>query len=388
GAYTVWATAWIDWNGDGVFDTVSEAYNLGSVNGETDGPTSNSPLSIQIPMTASGEYRMRVKAAYGETTVPDPCLTQGWSETEDYTINVTGPVTWTGAEWINGTPAEDVSVLINGGLSIENDAPALEVNNMLISGTGSVTVEPGNTLTVNGKITNENSAASFVVENGGNLIQTNNDTNSGAITVKSESQPMIRLDYTLWSSPVTGQNLFNFSPETVNGVTNYPGSTGRIYIYDGENGYVNPDPFLADTEMNNGTGYLFRSPNNFDASVPAVYNGTFTGIPFNGDLSVATAANNYTSLGNPYPSNLDADLLLAGNPDIGTLYLWVNTALVDGEYTGTNYATYTDAGGAANAPGGNEPSGIVAVGQGFIVKTSGTAVNFNNSMRTNSDTDF
>src|SRR5690606_16788419 len=153
-------------------------------------------------------------------------------------------------------------------------------------------------------------------------------------------------------------------------------------------GYVNPDPFLADTNMNNGTGYLFRSPHHFDASVPEVYEGVFTGTPINGDLSVATVAGNYTSIGNPYPSNLDADLLLDENLDIETLYLWVNTPLVDGEYTGTNYATYTDAGGAANAPGGNEPSGIVAVGQGFIVKTSGTAVNFNNSMRTNSDTDF
>src|SRR5690606_8217386 len=161
-------------------------------------------------------------------------------------------------------------------------------------------------------------------------------------------QPMIRLDYTLWSSPVLNQNLFNFSPETVNGVTNYIGSLGRIYIY-GANGYVNPNPFDENSVMNSGTGYLFRSPNNFDASVPAVYEGVFTGIPFNGDLSVTTVANNYTSLGNPYPSNLDADLLFAANSEtLQTLYFWVNTPIVDGQYVGNNYATYNLSGGVSN----------------------------------------
>src|SRR5690606_31749482 len=120
--------------------------------------------------------------------------------------------------------------------------------------------------------------------NEGNLIQIEDVENIGGITVFRESNPMLRLDYTLWSSPVSGQNLFGFSPETVNGITNYPGAEGRIYVYDGANGYVNPNPFTADSEMEEGTGYLFRAPNNWGSIVPASYMGEFTGIPTNGNV--------------------------------------------------------------------------------------------------------
>src|SRR5690606_2715993 len=166
-------------------------------------------------------------------------------------------------------PAPDVSVLISGPLTIGTDVPSFEVNSLMVTGGGSIDIESGNSLTINGYVHNKNEAIDFVVANDANLIQVNNDENIGAITVQRNSQPMIRLDYTLWSSPVLNQNLFNFSPETVNGVTNYIGSLGRIYIY-GANGYVNPNPFDENSVMNSGTGYLFRSPNNFDASVPAV----------------------------------------------------------------------------------------------------------------------
>src|SRR5690606_22253089 len=124
------------------------------------------------------------------------------------------------------------------------------------------------------------------------------------------------------SSPVKDQNLFGFSPETVNGVTNYPGSAGRIYIYDGANGYVNPQPFDEHLEMEEGVGYLFRSPNNWSSTIPAPYVGTFTGVPNNGNLNVSTHAGNYTSVGNPYPSNITVNGLYAANPGLNTLYFW------------------------------------------------------------------
>jgi len=384
GGYMVWTTAWIDWNNDGVFDTNTESYNLGNAVNIEDEPTSNSPLSIEIPIDASGEYRMRIKAVYGDSAIPDPCATQNYSETEDYTINVLGPVTWTGTEWINGSPSDDISVLIDGSLSISNDAPGLEVNDMFVSENGSVAIESENTLTINGKITNNAGAAGFVIESGGNLIQNGTAVNVGNITVKRDSNPMIRLDYTLWSSPVTGQNLFDFSPETVNGVTNYDGSEGRIYIYDGANGYVHPDPFEANTVMNNGAGYLFRSPNNWSATEEAAYEGVFTGVPFNGDKTVSTHAGNYTSIGNPYPSNISVNSLVSANTDIATLYFWNNN-----HGDGNNYATCTNGVGCTAASGGGDvPNGTIAVGQGFIVGTSSSSVSFNNDMRVDDNGSF
>ena len=282
--------------------------------------------------------------------------------------------TWNGTSWSNGVPDYDTQAIIDGDLVIDYELDACEV---VVTPNGSLRILADAILDCDWSVTNLATADDFVIENNGNLIQWEEVENTGAITVKRESQPMIRLDYTLWSSPVVGQNLFNFSPETVNGVTNYPGSTGRIYVYDGANGYVNPNPFLADTEMNSGMGYLFRSPNNFDSTVPAVYEGIFTGVPFNGDLSVPTVANNYTSIGNPYPSNIEAYYFIYTNPEVSTLYFWNNN-----HDAGNNYATCTLGNCVAASGGGNLPNGIISAGQGFIVATSGTSVNFNNLMRT------
>ncbi len=287
---------------------------------------------------------------------------------------------WNGISWSNGEPYFDKKAIIDGELILSSDLTACELE---VTANGSLEIPSGFTFTVNGKIINNAAAQDFVVADNGNLIQIENIENTEEITVHRDSNPMVRLDYTLWSPPVINQNLFNFSPETVNGITNYPGSTGRIYVYNGTNGYVNPDPFDENSVMNSGVGYLFRSPNNFNSSVPAVYEGIFTGIPFNGDLSVATVAGNYTSIGNPYPSNIHADDFISANPGISTLYFWNNN-----HSAGNNYATCTLGNCVAAAGGGSIPDGIISVGQGFIVTTSDVSVNFDNSMRTNDDADF
>lgn len=293
--------------------------------------------------------------------------------------------TWDGSTWSNGLPDFTKQAIIDNDLILDSDLEACEI---LVTENGSLTIPDGFSFTSEKTIINWASESDFVIENGGNLIQIENYNNGGNINVHRDSDPMIRLEYTLWSSPVMGQNLFNFSPLTVNGVTNYPGSTGRIYVYEGDSGYINPNPFTETTLMNSGTGYLYRAPNNFDTFVPTVYAGVFTGVPFNGNLSATTVPGNYTSIGNPYPSNLDADLLFDTNPGLSTFYFWVNTPLVEGEYTGTSYATYTIAGGTANMPEGDEPSGIIAAGQGFIVFTTDNSVSFDNTMRTSNATNF
>jgi len=297
---------------------------------------------------------------------------------------------WNGITWSNGLPDENKKAIINGDFTLSSDLEACELE---ITQNGSLTIPDGFSFTVSGVISNYAAPENFIVENGANLVQEEDVDNIGNITVQRDSQDMVRLDYTMWSSPVIEQNLFGFSPNTINGVTNYIGSAGRIYIYDGANGYVNPAPFTADAVFENGTGYLFRSPNNWSTTEPAPYNGTFTGIPFNGNLIVNTHMENYTSVGNPYPSNLDADLLMTANPGISALYFWVNTSLEDGNYTGNNYASYNLTGGTSNTgstlPGADGvPTGIIAIGQGFIVGTSESSVSFDNTMRTTNSTEF
>lgn len=288
---------------------------------------------------------------------------------------------WDGLAWSNGLPDIHKKAVINGALTMDTDLTACELE---VTESGSLEIPEGFTFTVNGMIRNHAPAGDFLVASGANLIQNENLDNTGQITVMRESQPMIRLDYTLWSSPVQGQNLFGFSPGTVNGVTNFPGSPGRIYIYDGSNGFVNPVPFDAETVMNEGTGYFFRAPNNWSSTEEASYPGKFIGTPTNGNISVHTIANNYTSIGNPYPSNIDLSLLIAANPGISTLYFWNNN-----HNAGNNYASCTSGVGCVAATGGGSvPNGTISAGQGFIVETSETSVNFDNSMRVADEAEF
>src|SRR5690606_975262 len=118
------------------------------------------------------------------------------------------------------------------------------------------------------------------------------------------------------------------------------------------------------------------APNNWNPSVPQVYEGIFTGVPFNGGLNAATVAGNYSSVGNPYPSAIDADDFILANPGVSTLYFWNNN-----HNAGNNYAVCSLGNCVAAAGGGNTPNGIIAAGQGFVILTNDPSVNFDNSMR-------
>src|SRR5690606_30640634 len=130
-----------------------------------------------------------------------------------------------------------------------------------------------------------------------------------------------------------------------------------------------------------GKGYLFRAPNNWPipAGSPegAPYEGVFTGEPTNGNVSVSTFNGGYTSIGNPYPSNIDPEALMDANNNISTIYFWNNPERVETEpgvyeYQGTKYVTY--AGG--NFVPYDYQNSMISVGQGFIVYSTGSSVNF------------
>lgn len=85
GNYIVYGRVWMDWNNDADFSDPGEQYELGFAQNTPDGPTSLSPLSITVPITAQlGETRMRVSAKYNNT--PDSCETGFDGEVEDYAI--------------------------------------------------------------------------------------------------------------------------------------------------------------------------------------------------------------------------------------------------------------------------------------------------------------
>jgi hypothetical protein len=221
------------------------------------------------------------------------------------------------------------------------------------------------------------------------LIQLNNSTNTGAITVKRNSNPLFRLDYTMWSSPVSGtQTLAQFSPLTSQ-------SPNRFFTFNpAANLYSTVSPSIP---FSKGIGYLIRMPNtdpttNYDGGTAALtYNGEFTGVPNNGTINLTTVANNYNAIGNPYPSVLDAELFKILNADINTLYFWRKTNnLNQGTTPTTSYASYNIAAatGVGVAPDGAAagqptitPNKFIQVGQGFFCTTSQSSIVFNNDMR-------
>lgn len=235
----------------------------------------------------------------------------------------------------------------------------------------SLTVESGYDLTVTDAITVD-PTAEMTVEVNANVIQDNDVDNDGNVTVNRDSASLMRLDYTLWSSPVADQNLLDFSPNTI---------TTRFYIYNpGTDLYNAVVP--STTSFDEGIGYLIRMPDDHPTT-GTVWNGSFNGELHNGDVDLSVTNGTYNAIGNPYPSTISADMFITENGLSEALYFWRKT----NNAATTSYATYTLAGGAgtsANAgdPNNLEPNGTIQVGQGFIAKATSGTLSFNNGMRT------
>ena len=283
--------------------------------------------------------------------------------------------TWNGTTWSNGLPTASTSVVITGNMTASGNINACT---MTISNNAVVNIPAGFNVVLDGALTV--TSGSFTLESNANLIQNrSNITNSGNIIVKRKSSPLFRLDYTLWSSPVIGmQTLAEFSPLT---------STTRFYNYDtSTNTYVTVSPSIVFAPAKS---YLIRMPNNWVAynaanPQPATWTGNFVGVASNGNISynlVNTGIDNrFNAVGNPYPSAMNIDAFISQNAANieGTLWFWRKTN--DGD-NAISYSTCTTVG--CSLPNGNTYSNdnYISVGQGFLVKATGSAVNFNNSMR-------
>ena len=311
-----------------------------------------------------------------------------------YTIGFV-TTTYSGGSWSNGLPNSFKSVVFNSNytvLSTDNDFDACSIQ--VASGV-TVIIESGRNVHLNGAITVA-SGGNFILNNNTNLLQANSSAvNSGNITVKRNSSKIVRLDHTLWSSPVVGQQLFSFSPETL---------TYRFYKFDTTtntywNNNTNPGMFTTTSEFSPTIGYVIRAPNN-QTSIPtqsAEWTGTFTGVPNNGtkpfSLIYNVDAANYNLVGNPFPSTIDADAFCTYNASKidGTIYFYQHTLTLNaaGVFpTGTNYSCWNKSGYAlaTKSPDGHTdnviPNGIIQVGQGFFVKAIASGnIDFTNSMR-------
>ncbi|MDI1257584.1 MAG: zinc-dependent metalloprotease family protein [Flavobacterium sp.] len=286
--------------------------------------------------------------------------------------------TWNGSVWDNGRPVNNIAAVINGAYTSTGNLEACSLN---VTGTSATTFLPSHDLIIDGAVTVA-ATANLTIENNANLIQIKDVPNSGKITVKRNAI-MRRLDYVYWGSPVAGQDLKLFSPQTVSP----PIGASRFYTLNETNNSFAVIPEPSGVSFLKAKGYMLRAPNDFPTNATlATFYGVFNGIPNNGNATIAitntaVTGKGYNMLGNPYPSTISADLFLAQNP--GELYFWTHTN--QDAPSGANYATYTTFGTTSPA-GGATPDGTIAIGQGFLLKTpvSGVAT-FTNAMRTGSN---
>lgn len=281
---------------------------------------------------------------------------------------------WENGEWSNGEPTTKKEAILR-----EDYSQNLVANTLTFE--ADVIVPTGITYTVVNSVNNPTNQVVF--EDGAYLMQQNeNAINTGNISFKRQSKPIYRLETLDWSSPVYGQNIFALSPKTLQ---------NRFYRFNETTNGFEANININD-EFQKGEYIAFRAPNDFNnyGGTSKVFEGTFTGVPNNGNVVVNLTKNNFgnNAVGNPYPSPIDLTKLISDNSDlnISKVFLWThNQPIVNGVFTGNNWVIYSE------EMGWSEPSiasSIIGVGQGFIVQAenklspqSAMQLYFKNNMR-------
>ena len=284
---------------------------------------------------------------------------------------------WNGIAWSNGLPSVERTLIFNGNYS---SLASVNSCSCSISLGNTVTVPDGNTL---GLVFDYSGLGTLILENNAALYQSEDQvSNTGIIQLKRKTTPILKTDYTYWSSPVLNQKLIDVSPNT---------PLDKFYSFDASSdSWFNE---LSTTAMTVGKGYIIRGPESFSGAVKGYHEAVFVGVPNNGLVSIPVGATDTSNLiGNPYPSAIDANLFINANNGIleGTIYFWThNTAINNNIYTSDDYAVYNSLGGvgtsASLSSGVNntKPDGKIASAQAFFVTAinGGGIVKFNNSMR-------
>ncbi|RAR47058.1 ice-binding family protein [Flavobacterium lacus] len=288
-----------------------------------------------------------------------------------YTTITIQSTTWANNQWSNGVPDENSSVIISDDFTSTGN---ISYCSLWVLANADIIISSGDTLTLNGILIVENEG-SLTLENEANLIQLSDVENIGSIFVKKRTSPLMRLDYVMWSSPVSDQLLQNFSPFTL---------PNRFYNYNPTTNIYTTVLDLETITFESAKGYLIRMPDDH-SQTPLLYEGIFEGKPNNGNITIPVTENTYNAIGNPYPSSIDANQFILENNLQEPIYFWRKTNNSNHD----SYATYTTAGGAggvANNDGGAPlfitPNENIASGQGFIVKANSSNLIFTNAMRT------
>jgi hypothetical protein len=283
----------------------------------------------------------------------------------------------TGSNWVGGIAPDGLkleSVVIPSSTNYPVLTTHIEVGELTVDATASITVNAGATLDVYYDLTNN---GTITLENKGALLSRESILvkGTGDFVVKRDSPNYTnRYFYSYWSTPI------DESRSTI--ATLFPDVGGYDYYW---NASATSAAWNNDhTDMEVGRGYALRA-NHFN-----VETATFTGTVNNGDITEtvyytvdpSTSESGYNIIGNPYPSAIDWETFQSDNSDEieGTVYYWRQTEAPIGDNLASDYIEYNSTG--SNPLG--TADGNISTAQGFAVQAksggSGT-VTFKNKHR-------
>ncbi|QBZ96628.1 fibronectin type III domain-containing protein [Flavobacterium sangjuense] len=357
--------------------------------------------------------------------------------TDETTVTVNGGKTWTGLIDTDWNKAGNWNP--NTAIPTGTDCVVIPntTNKPIVSGTsykalaGTLAVYANAKLTINSSNSivvtdwvNVNAPGEFQINDSASLVQINNVSNTGNIVYKRTAPSIKGSDYVYWSSPVLNQDMGTIYDAT------FAYSSGYKYQWNttvnngnGASGNIGQGNWQAASGvMARAKGYIIRGSSSFGMPATSIPT-TFTGNPFNGNISITVQRGDYTGgpyngangaqitnlndnynlLGNPYPSAMNALQFLqtntyhaTTNPSgqlLGNVKLWTHGhdpllgvpnpfyGSFQYNYDANDYLTINYLG--STTPGAPD---IIKGGQAFFVQmVDGTAntgtVNFTNSMR-------
>jgi hypothetical protein len=409
------AGVWIDFNQNAQFDDDESVTMSDYVNNIASG-------TIQIPVHAEtgGIVTMRIRNSFFNTV--DPCNFDA-GEVEDYRVQIIDPctttTTFTGT-WDSGAPTNGVRAVVNSSLTLSGTN--LEACSLVIGTDAIVTINSGQYARIQGNIVVN---GTLIVEHEGSVVQVFDSGNtslgiSGHIEVRKTTPVLEPLGFMFLSSPVSNETRDGVYG-TVNGtdmafriievvspnfivdplLEAHPPYAGAEIFLGSSNSFLNnyvgseilmpgdglvvyPQPSITDGDINYNLIYQKGTLNSGNISYPVQYNGL--------------TKNNFNLIGNPYPSAIDATVLINENDMINEIYFWEHLTAPDNSipgYNGNNYSMNDIsirnlAGGSAATNGGTIPNQFIASGQGFAIKAvEGAAENvlFTNAMRVTTNND-
>lgn len=331
---------------------------------------------IVTNLEQNAQYFYRIRAIDGACKSPNSNVISVTTLHDTTTYNGTVP-----NDWDHGVPVASVNAVINGNYTATGD---LSSKTLTINADNTLTLNANTSFTTGDFINN----GKLIVESDANFVQNmaSNNSGTGDATVKRIAN-IKRQDYVYWSSPVAGQNLKAFSPGTLNvRFLSYDESTNAFVPI-----FTATDPSTVTTVFGLGAGYAIRASNSQPNTVQD-WLGQFVGNPNNGNVDVDITKNGegYNLVGNPYPSNINLSgpnglFTLNSGKTTETAYFWTNVnpnVPATENYDQANYALYSQSGSNPAQNSSVEPTGVVKVGQAFIVQALSTGtLNIRNEMR-------